>query len=84
MSRIAEELPSILIVMVMLSLIHSLLLDLSIIDPEIIYEFLKNSPELIQQYVQKHVSKEELDAWLDLKTLEKFHERLSITGIDGQ
>jgi len=59
-------------------------LDLSLIDPQIIFVFLENHPELIKQYVSDFVSKEAIESWLDLKSLEKFHERLSITSFDGK
>ena len=45
--------------------------------------FLKNHPSLIQQYVNDYVTREDIEEWLDIKTLAKYHERLSITSFDG-
>ena len=41
-------------------------------DPEIIHLFLKNNPKLMDNYIREHVSKEELELWLDMKTVEKY------------
>lgn len=62
---------------------YSCLSDLSVIDPRIIYEFLDKSPQLILEYVKEHVSKEQLITWLDLKTVERLHDNLSINEFHG-
>lgn len=62
---------------------HIFLQDLSMLDPEIIYEFLKGSPLLMKEYVHNHVSRDELESWLDYKTFESFQQRLSVTSFDG-
>ena len=46
--------------------------------------FLQNHPTLIKEYVNSYVSKEDIEDWLDIKTLAKYHERLSISSFDGR
>ena len=52
-------------------------------DPSIIYAFLRESSELMENFIRDYVSMEELETWLALKSFEKFQEKLSITSFDG-
>lgn len=62
---------------------HFSISDLSHLDPSIIYEFLRESSELMENFIRDYVSMEELETWLALKSFEKFQEKLSITSFDG-
>ncbi|XP_065642844.1 probable 3',5'-cyclic phosphodiesterase pde-5 isoform X1 [Hydra vulgaris] len=57
--------------------------DLSTLDPEIIFSFLKKSPKILDSFVEEHVSIEMLELWLGGKTYTKFQDNISLASLVG-
>ena len=61
-----------------------LLLDLNLLDPEIIYTFLKECPKVIEDFVRDHVTLDQLEIWLSMKSIEQQHKNIDMDLMEGK